>query len=261
MADHTDNWNPGTYAKFRDLRLRPALDLLAQVPELPDGDVIDLGCGNGPVGAALKTRFAGRRLIGVDSSSNMLEAADQTGMYDDLQLQDIATWNPDTAPALIFSNAALHWLPDHDILLPGLVRLLALNGVLAVQMPRQFEAPSHVLLRQCATDLWPDRFDWHSYAPPVLPPEKLVNILSPMGKPDIWEASYVQVLDAAGQGHPVRRFTISTAAQPILAKLSKAEQVEFLMHYDTALTMAYPVLDGKVIFPFLRQFCILRKKG
>ncbi len=72
------DWNPGTYARFRGFRLRPALDLLAQVGDIPEGPVIDLGCGNGAVCAVLAARF-GPRILGVDSSPAMLAEAKATG--------------------------------------------------------------------------------------------------------------------------------------------------------------------------------------
>ena len=87
----------------------------------------------------------------------------------DRVLADIADWRPDTAPALIFSNAVLHWLPDHAALLPRLAGFLAPGGKLAVQMPRQYGAPSHRFLRDIAQAQFPDRFDFHGWQPPVLP--------------------------------------------------------------------------------------------
>lgn len=75
MNGPSKDWNPGAYARFRGLRLRPALDLLAQVPELPPGDVVDLGCGDGAVAEALRARFPDRRLVGVDASPAMLRVA------------------------------------------------------------------------------------------------------------------------------------------------------------------------------------------
>lgn len=256
---HTQDWNPGAYARFRDLRLRPAMDLLAQVPPLPEGDVVDLGCGNGPVGAALKRRF-GRRLLGVDSSAAMLDVARKTRQYDALEECDIAVWKA-SAPALIFSNAVLHWLPDHQALLPRLAKMLPPRGVLAVQMPRQFSAPSHVLLRKTAEALFPNRFDYSGYVPPVAPPQKLAEVLAPLGALNIWETSYFQHLEA-GEGHPVRRFTFSTAARPILARLNGGEQGRFLSAYEAALNTAYPpAVDGSCDFPFLRQFIVLVRAG
>ncbi len=259
MHTNQQDWNPGAYARFRDLRLRPAIDLLAQVPPLPDGAVVDLGCGNGAVGAALKARF-GRFLLGVDSSGAMLAAAEKTGAYDGLENRDIADWQAE-APALIFSNAALHWLPDHAALFPRLAEMLPEGGVLAVQMPRQFAAPSHGLLRAVAERLFPDRFDFRDYAPPVAPPQALAGLLRPFGALDIWETSYIQRLEKA-EGHPVRRFTQSTAARPILAHLDTGEQARFLAAYDEALLGAYPLAqDGSADFPFLRQFIILVRGG
>ena len=157
MIAQAKDWNPGAYARFRGLRLRPALDLLAQVGDLPKGDVIDLGCGDGAAAEALGLRFAGRRVVGVDSSPAMLDKAKGYGAK---IRADIATWHPETPPALIFSNAVLHWLPDHARLLPRLAGLLAQGGVLAVQMPRQFLAPSHRFLRDIAVAMFPDRFDF-----------------------------------------------------------------------------------------------------
>ena len=154
------DWNPETYAKFRGFRIRPAMDLLAQVGAVPKGDVVDLGCGNGAVGAALLHRFSGRNLIGIDTSPAMLTTAGQTGAYSSLIEVDASLWAPQTPPALIFSNAMCHWLPDHESLFSRLVLMLAKGGVLAVQMPRQFMAPSHQALRDVAQNLFADRFDF-----------------------------------------------------------------------------------------------------
>lgn len=249
------DWNPAAYARFRGLRLRPALDLLAAVPGLPPGDVIDLGCGDGAAAGALRARFPDRRIVGVDASPAMLEAA---AGYDAQVGADIAAWAPETPPALIYSNAALHRLPDHPRLLPRLAALLAAGGVLAVQMPRQFRAPSHMLLREVAAALFPGRFDWTGYAPPVAPPADYWPILAPLGRADIWETEYLQHLAPVAEGHPVRAFTSSTVARPILATLDQAEAARFLAAYDAALAGPYPLLpDGSALMPFRRLFLVL----
>jgi len=247
------DWNPEAYARFRGLRLRPALDLLAQVGTLPDGDVIDLGCGDGAALSALKSRFSAP-VIGVDASPAMLAQAQG---YDALVQADAAQWRPDTPPALIFSNAALHWVPDHASLLPRLAGLLAPDGVLAVQMPRQFLAPSHRFLRDIAVALFPDRFDFAHYEPPVRTAEAYHALLAPLGRLNAWETDYVQRLDAA-PGHPVRAFTASTAMRPFLERLTVAETEAYTHAYDAALRSAYPLLpDGSALLPFRRVFFVL----
>jgi trans-aconitate 2-methyltransferase len=261
------DWDPAPYAAFRDLRLRPALDLLAQVPELPGGDVVDLGCGDGAVGPALAARFKpDHHLIGVDASSAMLEKAagllTRVGnrLYSGLTQADIGFWAAHTPAALIFSNAALHWLADHASLMPRLVGMLAPGGVLAVQMPAQFQAPSHALLRRLAGQMFPDRFDFTSYDVPVHAPETYHAMLSPFGHLDIWTSEYLQELAPQAAGHPVRAFTQSTAARPILDRLDPAEEGRYLSAYDAALEEVYPRLPGGgVLFPFRRLFFVLQR--
>ncbi|WP_050522988.1 methyltransferase domain-containing protein [Pseudorhodobacter wandonensis] len=252
-----NDWNPEHYSRFRGLRLRPAMDLLAQVPELPDGAVIDLCCGNGAVGAALAQRFKGRDVIGVDNSPAMLDEARKTGAYSGLVEADINDWQPEGKPALIFSNAALHWLGDHAQLMPRLAAMLAPGGVLAVQMPRQWGAASHRFIRDIAASLFADRFA-DLPETPVLSAVKYWEMLAPLGRVSAWESEYVQRLEPKGEGHPVRLFTQSTALRPVLAKLDGAETRAFLNAYDTALGSAYPILpEGAALLPFRRVFFTL----
>ena len=253
-----NDWNPETYARFRGLRLRPALDLLAQVGALPDGPVVDLGCGNGAVAEALATRWPDHERIGIDTSPSMLAKAADTGCYHRLEEADAALWTPDPAPALIFSNAALQWLDGHERLLPRLAGLLAPGGWLAVQMPRQYDAPSHRLLRDLAEARHPDLFAFHGWKAPVWPPDAYWHLLAPLGKVNIWETDYLQHLDPTETGHPVRRFTESTAMRPFVETMSAEDADAFVAAYDAALAEVYPLApDGSVLFPFRRLFITL----
>lgn len=249
--------DPARYAAFRGLRLRPALDLLAQVPDLPPGDVVNLGCGDGAVAGSLRLRFPDRRLTGLDGSGDMLARAEG---YDAKVQADIAAWRPAAAPALIFSNAALQWLPDHAGLMPRLAGLLPPGGVLAVQMPRNHLAPSHVLLRDAAARLFPDRFSAAGYVPPVSDPGFYRAPLAPLGRVTLWETEYLQELAPAAAGHPVRAFTESTALLPFMERLSPEEGAALKAAYDAALTEAYPLLPGGgALFPFRRLFFICQR--
>ena len=250
------DWNPETYARFRGLRLRPALDLLMQVGDVPQGDVVDLGCGDGAAAAALAQRYPTQRLVGVDLSPAMLAKAQG---YAALVAADVATWVPASPPALIFSNAALHWLPDHAALMPRLAGFLARGGVLAVQMPRQFFAPSHRFIRDIAVALFPDRFDFSDYEAPVLTAVGYWQMLQGLGQVETWETDYVQHLAPADAMHPVRAFTQSTAMRPFIEKLTQAEQDRFNAAYDMALASAYPLAaDGSALLPFRRVFFVLK---
>jgi trans-aconitate 2-methyltransferase len=255
-APIAQDWNPETYARFRGLRLRPALDLMMQVGGLPGGTILDLGCGDGAAAAPLRARYPKHRLIGLDSSPAMLSRAKG---YAELIQGDAATWTPAEKLAMIYSNAALHWLPDHARLLPRLAGHLSPGGVLAVQMPRQFLAPSHRFLRDIAAALFPDRFDFAGYEPPVAPAAAYWEMLAPLGTVDAWETEYIQHLAAAPSRHPVRAFTESTAMRPFLEKLTPEEADAYRLSYDQALEAAYPRQpDGSCLMPFRRVFFVLK---
>jgi trans-aconitate 2-methyltransferase len=252
------DWEPVRYGAFRDLRLRPALDLLAQVPELHGGEIVDLGCGDGAVGPALVSRFPTHSLIGVDASEAMLANAVLRRCYERVSLADITQWQPETAPAMIYSNAALNWVPDHPRLMPRLAEMLVPGGVLAVQMPRQGEAASHRLLREVAEGLFPGRFP--ARTAPVLQAGDYAELLLAFGEVRAWTTDYIQMLDPVPEGHPVRAFTQSTAMRPYSQAMTPAEAEAYLAAYDAALADAYPALpDGRVLFPFTRVFFILER--
>jgi len=260
-------WSPDNYLAFADLRLRPALDLLARIPLAAPGHIVDLGCGTGTLTRQLAARWPGARVTGLDSSSAMLDRARAEPGADAITwtLDDIATWapTPDEAPDLIVSNAALHWVPDHDTLFPRLLAALAPGGVLAVQMPRNHDRPSHTLMAVVATDdgPWaPALADLIAAPSPVDPPDAMARRLLAAGATsiDLWETDYQQRL----QGGPdaVAAFTGSTALRPWLERLpDDAAREAFRAAYRKRLRAAYPSLpDGTVLFPFRRQFLVAR---
>ncbi len=255
-ATGRNDWNPGAYARFRDLRARPALDLMLAVRSVGGGDVIDLGCGNGAMGAALKERFAGHRLVGVDASPAMLAKAREGGAYDALIETDIADWSVERA-GLIYSNAALHWLGEHETLFVRLAGMLAIGGTLAVQMPHQNNAPSHRVWLSLAEELFPGRVK-PEVSPGVMKPPHYFHLLAGLGRFSLWETEYYQVLGADESGHPVRRYTESTYARPILEALEPDEQAVLIRRYEEVMEKAYPRgADGTVLFPFRRMFFTL----
>lgn len=260
ILDPVEAWDTAGYGVYRNLRLRPALDLLARVRVAGEiaGPVIDLGCGAGFAIGPLSAAFPGVPIIGVERDSAMLAEARAAHPEARFEQADISQWMPSTPPGLIFSNAVLQWLPDHPQLFRYLMHMLAPGGVLAVQMPHQFAAPSHALLRETAARLFPEKFHFTDYRAPVAMPSAYATILEEAASLDIWETEYLQLLPSSDDGsHPVRRFTESTAARPILACLDRTARTALLAAYDVALTKAYPAgPDGTIAFPFRRLFIV-----
>ena len=260
------SWDPGQYLKYANERLRPALDLMARVPLAAPRQIVDLGCGAGNVTRILAERWPEAAVTGIDSSASMLAAAHAAARGDAriaFREAELAAWSaaPDPAAAdLVYSNAALHWLDDHPGLMRRLFRAVAPGGVLAVQMPSNFAAPSHAALHDAvASARWRARLLPLLRPAPVAGAAEYVEWLAPQAAAvDAWTTEYVHVLaPAAGGDHPVVAWTKGTALTPFLAALDIEAQHAFVDDYATRVEAAYPRQpDGGVLFPFRRVFVV-----
>ncbi len=254
------DWSPTDYAQYYDLRLLPARDLLAAVGELPAGRILDLGCGSGGVGQLLKEQFPDHTLHGIENSPAMREAAMETGSYDAVDDGDLATMDLGQDNALIFTNAAMNWVPEHRTVLPRILDHILPGGWFAMQVPSQHDAPSHALARDVATRLDPEAFPDTDANANVLSPRSYAGLLAPYGQVRVWMTEYMQELTAP-HGHPVRHFTQATYLRPYLSHFdAQGRKDEFVKAYETELNAAYPInRAGQAWFPFKRLFMTLQK--
>lgn len=249
-------WEPERYLAFADHRTRPAADLLARIALERPARIADLGCGPGNSTALLCARWPDAELVGIDNAPKMLHAARASGVPARWLEADIADWTPDDAFDLIFSNAALHWVPDHARLLPRLLGHLRAGGVLAIQMPRNFRSPAHRLLREvAATGPWATRLEGRLPAEPVAAADWYYDLLRPHGALlDLWETEYLHVLDG---DDAVFHWVRGTAMRPVIGALADDELVRFEAAYRERLHTAYAKrADGRTLFPFRRLFLV-----
>lgn len=247
-------WDPDRYRRYAGHRFRPGLDLIARIPPIDPTTIVDLGCGTGDLTAALAERWPEARVTGLDTSAEMLARARAAHPAIDWIEADIGHWSPAAPVDLIYTNAALHWLGGHDTLFDRLIGHLAPGGVLACQMPRNFAAPSHALMREVAADSrWAGRIAL--LGEPVDSPEVYWDRLhGRVAHLDIWQTEYLQEL--AGDD-PVLDWVRSTALRPVLAALEGNELDAFLAAYGAKLRVAYPKrADGVTLFPFNRLFIV-----
>lgn len=256
-------WKPEVYLAFASYRARPVTDLLPRLT-LPDsGTIYDLGCGPGNVTIKLKARWPTHIVVGVDSSPDMLAKAKTSHGEADITWEtgDIARWTPPQPAALIFANAALHWVADHEALFPRLMDGLAPHGVLAVQMPLGQRAPYHTCLDAIADEpRWRDKLAKAHPQTTPLPVATYYDVLSPFaGEIDIWETDYHHVL--AGDD-PVAAWAAGTALVPYMSLLGAEEGQDFLAAYAAAMRKAYPPqADGRTLFTMRRIFIVANRRG
>ncbi|MEU1017561.1 trans-aconitate 2-methyltransferase [Streptomyces sp. NPDC005898] len=266
-------WDPRQYLRHGDHRARPFLDLLERVPELPAAGgrpprVADLGCGPGTLTRLLARRWPDAHLTGLDNSPQMLAEAERfAGPTDgggrlDFAAADAARWAP--APGtydLILSNATLQWVPGHPDSFPAWIAALTPGGTFAFQVPGNFDAPSHVLMRELAeSGSWRKRLGGRlRHADAVLTPAAYLERLTGLGcEVDAWETTYLHVLKGPD---PVLDWVKGTGLVPVLTALGDdAEAREaFLAEYGALLREAYPAGDHGTVFPFRRVFAVARR--
>ena len=257
-----ESWDPGQYLKFADHRLRPALDLMGRIPLENPRVIYDLGCGSGNVVRLLADRWPAADIVGVDNSPEMLtEAADSPSRVR-WEYGDLADWKPDASPSVLYSNAVIQWVPDHQELIPRLWAMLPSGGCLAVQAPMSWDMPSHHIMRETLADggtggkpigsaelrkavgnRW------------VQDPDFYYDLLAPNATHlDVWTTEYQHVLTG---DDAVLEWVTSTGLRPILNGLNDADRDVYREEYRRRLNRQYPRrADGATLYPFQRLFFV-----
>jgi trans-aconitate 2-methyltransferase len=251
-------WDPGTYLSFGDLRARPFHDLVARIGAVRPRRVVDLGCGPGNLTSALAERWPGAVVEAIDRSPEMVAAARQAGI--DAELGDVRGWVPADDTGVVVSNAVLQWVPEHRELLRRWVRQLPAGAWLAMQVPGNFDAPSHRVVRQLAEEP-----GWAALLGAGVPldedavasPREYADLLADEGcAVDAWETTYLQRLDGPD---PVLNWISGTALRPVRAALDDESWQRFRARLAVLLAEAYPArADGTTWFPFRRVFVVAR---
>lgn len=252
-------WDPAQYLRFGNERLRPALDLLAQIPLDTAAHVVDLGCGPGNVTPLLKQRFPEADVLGIDGSPDMLTKARAAAPECRFEQGDFNSWVPAEKPDLIYSNAALHWVTDHDVLFPRLISLLASGGVIAIQMPSMHDAPLRALQNEVAqTGPWAPLLANAGFARGLLPTGTYYDIVRPLvAHLDMWETTFLHVLTGE---NAVTQWAEGSSLRPFLDALPPELKQPFRDAYSEALRPHYPRrADGTTLLPFKRLFIVGRR--
>ena len=267
----TTTWDPALYRSFDDPRSRPFHDLVARIGAPSTGQgaprrVVDAGCGPGHLTPVLARRWPGATVAAFDASPEMVASARGNGVRADLV--DVLDWTPEPDTDVVVSNAVLQWVPTHAELMARWVRALPTGAWLAVQVPGNFGAPSHVLTRELAAQpRWRDRVSLPGDddgsagallgAAPVRDPTGYADLLTAAGADaDVWETTYVQRLTGPD---PVLRWISGTALRPVRDALDDGGYAEFVDELAGLLRTAYPPsADGATWFPFRRIFAVAR---
>ena len=252
-------WSAVQYLKFEDERTRPVRDLVAHIPNLEVIRAADIGCGPGNSTEVVRERWPGARIVGLDSSPEMIEAARRRLPAVAFEVADVSDWR-DAGFDVILANAVIQWIPGHDTLLPRLVGQLAPGGSLGVQAPDNLDEPSHRLMREvAAAGPWAGKLaraekgreprhgaDWYF---------RLLRAHA--HRVDVWRTIYFHPLAGA---RALVEWVKGTGLRPFLDPLTPAEQTDYLGRYEAVIAAAYPAeADGTILLPFPRLFFVVTR--
>ena len=253
-------WDPERYLTYADERGRPFVELLQRVAADDPRVVVDLGCGPGNLTRLLAERWPSARVLGVDSSAEMVERArtDVPGLA--FEVGDLRDWAPEEPVDVVVSNATLQWLPDHLATLPDLVERVRPGGWLAFQVPGNFGEPSHTIRTELAAE---EPYAAHTRdvaVPSSHDPATYLEHLAGLGcQVDAWETTYLHVLRGED---PVFTWVSGTGARPTLQALEAVDlRVPFEEELRRRLRAAYPARPHGVVLPFRRIFVVARRPG
>lgn len=258
-------WDPQQYGRYSAERSRPFFDLLARVRAQAPASVADLGCGSGELTATLAQRWPEATISGLDSSPDMIELANEHQSenlsFELARAEDFSASGVD----VLISNALLQWVPGHLALLSRWADELPASGWLALQVPANFDSPSHRLMRELASaPRWRDLLDGAlRHADAVAQPTEYLTTLMDAGmRVDVWQTSYLHVLSGED---PVLDWVRGTGLRPVLQAFDQAptannaDRAEFEAEYASLLRQAYPARGNLTVFPFLRTFVVASK--
>jgi trans-aconitate 2-methyltransferase len=225
------SWDVDQYERFKNERAQPFRDLAALIEPRPNMRIIDLGCGTGELTRELHEQLSASETLGIDSSESMLQKAAPSSTLH-FQLGDIASFTTDHPFDVVFSNAALHWIPDHEQLFTRLMSLLAPNGQLAIQMPANHDHPSHRIAAEVATS-----FGVEPRTVNILTPESYATLLHRLGfvRQHVRLQVYGHVLPSTAD---VVEWTKGSTLTPYREALSTDRYAEFLIEYADRLVVA-----------------------
>ena len=248
-------WDSEQYLKFEAERTQPAVDLANRIELTAPERILDLGCGPGNSTGVLARRFPGAHILGVDNSENMIATAQRD--YPELEFRLFDATGPLSELGgsfdVVYSNACIQWVPDHPRLIRDMLALLRPGGMLAVQVPMNYQEPIHRIIGElAASDEWRAELAsariFHT-----LSQEAYFDILAAeAGQFQMWQITYLHRMPSH---EAIMDWYKGTGLRPYLSLLSGERAAAFEQAVREEVATRYPKQgNGEIIFRFPRFF-------
>jgi trans-aconitate 2-methyltransferase len=255
------DWNPELYLKFEKERTQPSIDLVSRINFDRPGKIIDIGCGPGNSTQILVQRWPDALVTGVDNSAAMIERAKKDFPNQNWKLLDAGKDEIDGKFDILYSNAAIQWIPNHAELLLKFYSALNDHGLIAIQIPMFWDMPLGKAIIKISEDRrWEatlkgvtELFTIHAYSYYY---DQLSQWFDSI---EMWETNYIHIMDSH---FAILEMIRSTGLKPYLERLeNENDKKEFEALVLREIIKDYPQqINERVLFPFDRLFFIANKK-
>jgi trans-aconitate 2-methyltransferase len=256
FMNSNNDWNPALYLKFRNERTQPSIDLVSRINISDPKSIIDIGCGPGNSTEILLYKWPNSSITGIDNSPAMIEMAQSDFPDQKWKIMDASEISTKEKYDIVFSNAAIQWIPNHEKLILNFIKMVNPNGALAIQVPLYHEMPICPIIDDVFNKMFgkiefncESIFTFHTgtYYYDIL-----VNHVKTL---EMWETSYIHSMNSCND---ILEMIKSTGLKPYLEKITDDKMKnEFENNIENEINKIYlKQIDGKVLFPFKRLFFI-----
>ena len=254
------DWNPELYLKFDKERTQPTIDLVSRINFEKPKRIIDIGCGPGNSTQILSKRWTNSSIIGVDNSHAMIEKARKDFPNQEWKIVDVSKDEIEGEFDIVFSNAAIQWIPDHVNLFKKFHKILSDEGIFAAEIPLFFDMHIGKSIARISKDnRWSSKTEEVKKLFSVHDSKTYYDYLSELFTSiEMWETDYIHTMDSH---FSILEMIRSTGLRPYLNKLESDElKKEFEEEVFNSIQNDYSLQkNGTVIFPFKRLFFIAKK--
>jgi trans-aconitate 2-methyltransferase len=259
-----NDWQPKQYLKYKNERTQPSIDLVNRISHENPARIIDIGCGPGNSTVILKNRWQDADIYGLDNSKNMIQKAEAD--FPDIRWL-LMNANDDLSSLgqfdIVFTNAALQWMPEHETLIPNMYKMLNDKGVLAAQVPCVKHLPVYAGIQELIkAEKWAEYFISPPIYPKHYPYEHYYDIICGLtDKIEMWQTDYIHIMP---DHKSIVEWYKGTGLRPFMDMIpDEKKRLDFCNEYGQIISRKYPIKNiGKnssVLLPFTRIFFIAYK--
>jgi trans-aconitate 2-methyltransferase len=245
-------WDATDYQKNSEVQLTWGKELIAKLALHGNEYILDIGCGDGKVTAEIAAHLPDGKVVGIDSSSDMIDLACTTFPANNFPNLSFAQMDAmeltfSNEFDIIFSNAVLHWVDDHRKVLSGIYNGLKTPGKILLQMGGRGNVAGMMVVMRSITE----KAQWKQYFEGFVSPFNFYSVAEYSGwlREMRFEPVRLELIpkDMTQRGREGFLGWIRTVWHPFVHRVPESKQQEFIRQAADLYLFNHPMdMEGLV---------------